>query len=344
MVTELDTSVPFTRATGIAAGLTPRQLRGPRFRKIFRNVYVDASRPSTPRQRVLAALALFDELAWASHASAARLHEMPIPTIADEHVSVPQAKHRRHHAGIRTHVGQPWHAGEVHGIRTSTALQTFVELSEILGLVDLVVVGDHLVRRTALTPAALVAFCRDSRHRSASRARDAAAYVRAEVDSPMETRLRMLMVLAGLPEPRVNLVLRTSDGEVRRKYDLSYPDHKIAIEYDGRLHVERIDQWESDLARRESIDDTEWRILVVVSSGIFTSPGDTLERIHRLLLARGVGDVPARLGHGWRAHFPGYGEASRGTHVRHPARVREVVARGSSQRPLLGHVSRLSDR
>lgn len=308
MAAELDTSVPFTRAEGLAAGLTARQLRGSRYRRIFRNVYVDSSRPATPRQRVLAALKLFDELAWASHASAARLHELPIPTVADEHICVPQAKHRRQHAGIRTHVGQPWHVAMVDGVRASTTLQTFVELAEILGLVDLVVIGDHLVRRTPLTPAQIVEFCAGSRHRSASRAAEAAAYVRSDVDSPMETRLRMLIVLAGLPEPRVNLTLRTGDGEVLRKYDLSYPAFKVVIEYDGRLHVERVEQWESDLVRREAIDEADWRILVVISSGIYKSPGETLARIHRLLLARGVTGVPSRLDHGWRAHFPGYGE------------------------------------
>ena len=310
MVDDLDTSVPFTRAEGIAAGLTPRILRGPRFRTIFRSVYVASTSPPSPRLRVQAALKLFDDLAWASHASAARIHEIPIPTIADEHVSVPQAKHRRHHPGVRTHVGQPWHVTTTAGVRVSTPLQTFVELAEILGLVDLVVVGDHLVRRTSLTPAQLIDFCARSRHRAARRAAKAASYVRDDVDSPMETRLRMLIVLAGLPEPRVNLTLRTGDGEVLRKYDLSYPESKVVIEYDGRLHVERIEQWESDLVRREAIDQADWRILIVVSSGIYKTPGDTLARIHRLLLARGVADVPMRLGNGWRPHFPGYGEAA----------------------------------
>lgn len=310
MADKLDTRTPFTRAEGIAAGLTPRQLRGPRFRTIFRSVYVASTRPPSPRLRVQAALKLFDDLAWASHASAARIHEIPIPTIADEHVSVPQAKHRRQHPGIRTHVGQSWHVVVADGIRVSTPLQTFVELAEIVGLVDLVVIGDHLVRRTPLTRGQLVDFCASSRHRAARRAGEAAAYVREDVDSPMETRLRMLIVLAGLPEPRVNLTVRTGDGEVVRKYDLSYPESKVVIEYDGRHHVERIEQWESDLGRREAIDQADWRILVVVSSGIYKTPGDTLARIHRLLLARGVLGVPTRLGNGWRPHFPGYGEAA----------------------------------
>ena len=39
-------------------------------------------------------------------------------------------------------------------------------------------------------------------------ARRAASLAREGVDSPQETRLRLLLVLAGLPEPRVNLIIR----------------------------------------------------------------------------------------------------------------------------------------
>ena len=74
-------------------------------------------------------------------------------------------------------------------------------------------------------------------HPAARTAAQAAAYVRAKVDSPMETRLRMLVVLAGLPEPVINLEVRDEDGEVLRKYDLAYPVVKVAVEFDGQVHV-----------------------------------------------------------------------------------------------------------
>ena len=89
--------------------------------------------------------------------------------------------------------------------------------------------------------------------------RRAAAYVRAEVDSPMETRLRMLLVLAGLPEPSINVKIRAVDGEVLRRYDLSFPTVRVIVEYDGRQHIERVEAWESDLERREAIDGDGWR-------------------------------------------------------------------------------------
>ena len=48
--------------------------------------------------------------------------------------------------------------------------------------------------------------------RGAKLARRAARFVRDGVDSAMETRLRMLLVLAGLPAPEVNFILPPRPG------------------------------------------------------------------------------------------------------------------------------------
>ena len=117
--------------------------------------------------------------------------------------------------------------------------------------------------------------------------------------------LGTLIVLAGLPEPRVNLTLRDNEGGPVRRYDLCWPSVRVIVEYDGRHHVERVESWESDLERREAIDDDEWRILVVVSNGIYRDPEHTLHRIWRLLRARRLHHVPTVLSDDWRPHFPG---------------------------------------
>jgi hypothetical protein len=54
---------------------------------------------------------------------------------------------------------------------------------------------------------------------------------RSGVDSPQETRLRLLLVLAGLPEPSVNLIIRQPDGSWRRRYDMAYEEFRLIIEY-----------------------------------------------------------------------------------------------------------------
>jgi hypothetical protein len=118
----------------------------------------------------------------------------------------------------------------------------------------------------------------------------------------METRLRMLLVLAGLPEPRVDVRELNEDGSWRRRYDLCYPEYRIIIEYDGRQHAEDVDQWEHDLDRREELDDAAFRILVVTAKGIFVDPGRTIERVRRVLQARGC-TADLTVDPRWREHF-----------------------------------------
>jgi hypothetical protein len=259
----------------------------------------------TPKVRAQAALVPFHASAFASHASAARIHGVPIPTLPDEHVTVLKPGHRRLRPDIQCHLRSGGATVVIDGTRVSDYCQMFVELAELLSLVDLVVVGDNLIRHGRTSCADLPGFCQASVLPGAGLARRAAGYVRERVDSPMETRLRMLIVLAGLPEPEVNVTVRTADGEPLRRYDLSYPAAKVIVEYDGRQHIEREDSWESDLDRREAIDDEGWRILIVTSSGVFREPDRTLQRISRLLSARGLPGVPRRLTDDWRPHFPG---------------------------------------
>ena len=81
----------------------------------------------------------------------------------------------------------------------------------------------------------------------------------------------------------------------------------MVVEYDGRHHIERVEQWERDLARREAIDHDDWRIVVVVSAGIYKHPEQTVERVFRVLSARGLPGLPEAPSEAWRLHFPGFG-------------------------------------
>ena len=302
----LDPKRPFTRADAIAAGISPKMLRGSRFRRIFRGVYVAPEIEVTPFVRTLAALATHPKTAFASHTSAAHVFQIPVPDIPDVHVSVFDAKDRRARPGIVPHVvGPQTTVVSHHGVRVANLFTTFVQLASMLDLVDLVVAGDAMVRAFHVRPAQLVNACAESDDPNAGLATRAARLVREGVDSPMETRLRLLIVLSGLPEPQVNFKIRDADGEVLRRLDLSYPEQRLIVEYDGRQHAEAVAQWESDLDRREGFDDSGWKILVVTAKGIYKEPWRTLERVHRNLVERGHRELPSRLSDDWRLHFPG---------------------------------------
>jgi hypothetical protein len=303
-VDQLDTRRPFTRAQAVAAGITDKQLRGPRFRRICRGVYVAAVMPPDPVHRVMAALLVHPSGAFASHASAGRVMRLPLPPgMSDEHVSVFDPDDRRRRPGIRSHLA-PADApvARLRGLRISAPEQAFVELAEQLSLVDLVVVGDFMVRRGWVTPEALVAHATGPIGRPA--AARAAVHVRRDVDSPMETRLRLLLVLAGLPEPSVNHKVFGEDGRLRYRFDLSYPALRIAVEYDGSWHREDPSQMDRDADRSEWLGDAGWLRVTVHAWGIFRRPDKTLARVEKHLRARGCPDLPRQLNDEWRVHFP----------------------------------------
>jgi len=73
----------------------------------------------------------------------------------------------------------------------------------------------------------------------------------------------MLIVLAGLPEPRVNWIVYDDNGKWRMRFDLSYPALRLVIEYDDRQHAEDDTQWDRDIERREDMDRLRLRMVVV---------------------------------------------------------------------------------
>ncbi len=300
----LDLRTPFRLEDALAAGLSERTFRSKRLQRIFKGVYVAADVPLDVHTRALAALLLHPRDAHASHTTAARLFGVPVPDESFVHVTVRSPDDRSYRPGLKPHVREAGSDVVLHqGIRVSAPVQLFVELCAMLPLVDAVVAADAMLRLRLVTLPELASHCqrmKGKRHsRSASRV---LAYARIDVDSAMESRLRMLLVLAGLPEPKINFKIRDAYGRVLRRFDLSYPQVRLIIEYDGRQHIERIAQWGSDLDRREEFDRDDWRIVVVTSEGIYKDPARTIRRVRSALRDRGV-HVRAT-SDAWRAHFP----------------------------------------
>ena len=290
-----DVRRPFTRADAVAVGIDPRILRTSRFRRIFRGVYVASAVPETPALRARAALALHPPDAFISHTDAAREYGLPVPDTPDTHVTVFHQVDRRRRPGIRVHVAtSPARVVTYRNVRLSHPFRMFLELAGVLSLVDLVVVGDAMVKVFDIAPARLVHEMVTSTDHHAVAARRAARYVRAGVDSPMETRLRMLIVLAGFPEPVVNKIIRHGDGEWSIRLDLCYPHLKLIIEYDGWQHRLEQKQWSRDLQRREWLDSQGWRMIVINSDAFYGEPLQTLHRIRAAMVDRGQSDLPLR--------------------------------------------------
>ena len=301
-----DPRKPFSRAEARAAGITTEMLLSKRFHKIFWDTYVSRDVRITPLVKAKAIIRLVPPESHISHHTAAELWGAAPPPDAVTHVTLPSACGRLVRQGVRSHYRK--HSVQTtlrNGLPISTPEQTFLDLAAVgVGLVDLVVVADGMIKAGHTSRERLIEAAEQWNGRGCRLARRAASLARMDVDSPQETRLRLLLVLAGLPEPRVNVILRGRDGSWRRRYDLAYEQLRLVIEYDGRQHAEDARQWLTDIFRREELDRMRWRLVVVTSEGIFHDPLRTLERVRDALLACGAVGIRRTFKPEWRLHFP----------------------------------------
>ena len=293
---------PFKVAEALAAGLSAETLRSGRFCRIRRGVYAESDVPDDLGRKVDAARLVLPAEAVVSHHTAAQLRGLPVPSSPLVHVTLPPDVDRTKASGLRSHEAAVV-AVEIDGRPLTTPTENFLELAEFLSLVDLVVLGDAMVRRRLTTCAQLQhAVATTTRRRGIRTARRAVGLVRPRVDSPQETRLRLLIVLAGLPEPVPNFLVRDDLGGWIGEVDLAYAGWKIAIEYHGDVHRAR-ERWRSDITKAELLRELGWTVIILTGSDLEDRPERCLNRIRSALEAAGHPGLPAVLDPRWRAHL-----------------------------------------
>lgn len=258
-------------------------LRGVRYRRVLGSVYVDANVAVTPRVQAEAALLLTPGAVVSHHTALSlwtaddRAGDLVHVTVErDPRLSLPRV------SGLRVHEVQNLEGVLRAGLLMTPPERTFLDLAPYCDLVQLVSAGDSLVRRTDATPEHLVELAaRTIGVRGIRLARDAAALVRPGVDSPMESLLRMVIVLGGLPEPHIGYVIHDSAGGWLATPDLSYPEPelRIAIEYDGKHHLKDARQWRQDIRRRENLEREGWLVRVITAYDLLQTPGTVVARI-----------------------------------------------------------------
>ncbi|WP_209066987.1 DUF559 domain-containing protein [Arthrobacter pigmenti] len=165
---------------------------------------------------------------------------------------------------------------EIYGIAVTTPARTWTDLAPSLSLEELVAAGDSLLRRQDAPRrrcdlnvpdplSSIEELAEVIERRRGSRgivlAREALPLLRSGVDSPQESRLRVLILDAGLPEPEVNQWILDPRGRRFSRPDLMYRELKIAIEYEGEHHLLDADQWHSDINRDDRLRALGWTVL-----------------------------------------------------------------------------------
>jgi hypothetical protein len=278
--------VAFRGTAAIAAGLlTPGELRGKRFQRLYPDTYVRTPNDGPPNlaPRSHAAYRYLEPDAVLSGYSAAELLDASCgPWDAPAEVTVPN-RGQRSHTGLIVHRAQlaPGEIKEVRGLRVTSPVRTAYDLARRGDLVERVVAVDRLANVHRFSPDLLLNFTARNRR---ARGNDLVPYVLAYADrragSPMETRLRMLIVQAGLPKPEVQWVVQDEYTHTAVWLDLAWPDHMIGIEYEGEGHTDP-DQVLRDIARYTALVDKGWRIYRYTKLEILRRPALIVAQLTR---------------------------------------------------------------
>lgn len=289
--------VAFRGSEAVAAGLVPwSTLRGPRFRRIHPDLYALVCDEPDDLLLERAASALVGEQGVLCGFSAATvLGADCAPRGCPQEASACGARIRsRPGLVVRRETITPEQITVVHGLRVTTALRTAYDLvRRAPDPVEAVVALDAVAQVGRFAPEHVYEVA--SRHpgaRGTSSLDDAVRRADARSGSPMETRMRLLLISAGLPVPELQYPVQDPVAGAVVRLDLAYPDLRIGIEYEGPDHL-RPERVRRDIRRGTDLVDRGWRIYRFVGHDVLGTPDRTVAMIRRGIERRrsGTSDV-----------------------------------------------------
>jgi hypothetical protein len=269
-----------TTRTAAAAGLTRHVLNGPRWRQVVRGVWapadleitravlVDAARLVLPVDGVLCGLSAATECGIDVRA----FNDVTVHVAFDR-----QIPRRRPGLSLRQ-VALRAEEVTTHGSWLVTApLRTAFDCGRWLPLVEAVVVIDAMAHAGLIDLASLEAFAKDHPGtRGLWQVLRAVDLADPLAESPMETRLRLILVFAVLPRPVSQLNIYDRAGRFVARLDLAYEEAKVAVEYDGADHWT---QRRHDDRRRDALRELGWTVLVFSAEDVYGQPQVVARRV-----------------------------------------------------------------
>lgn len=296
---------PFTLAQARQARLSERRIRAGDLSKPSRGVRV----PQTVDCELLDHCRPYTQLTGnsvVSHITAAKIHGLFLPSrfkdgqLLDLTRPTGCASPRwRHVKGHRLDLDRH-DIDEIGGIPVTSAARTFLDIAPLLSLDELVIIGDQLVcshqrinGRTKIAmvelPILLSYLARHAGARGMSKLKAAMMLVKVGVDSPPETRLRLLITRAGLPEFATNYKIKDPAGKPLVEPDLACPEYKTCTEYDG-AHHDSLEQQANDRDRDFITQSSGWHQVVLRKEDMRNGGLIAVTKLARMLVRGGWSD------------------------------------------------------
>lgn len=278
---------PFTTAEARAGGLSASSLRGSEWRHVFRDVWVHSSVEDTTAMRVEAAKLVLGQDGFICGLTAAWIYGVDVQDGRGLLVWVGRrtGDWRRVRPGclVREITIEAGDLDRVDGCWVTSPLRTAFDCARWLSLSEAVVVADAFAHAGLMTCEEHAAYTRTHRRlRGVAQADVVADLLEPLSESPMESRLRVLLVRSGFETPVAQYVVRNDLGEFVARADLAFPDRRIIVEYDGTLHWE---QRRADDRRRDAIRALGWTVLVASRSDYYEHPQEFVAQLRRAFAA-----------------------------------------------------------
>jgi hypothetical protein len=171
----------------------------------------------------------------------------------------------------------------IRGLPVTSALRTALDLGRRGPLVDAVVALDMALHQGLIDLTELDFFLEANRGvNGIAKLRRAVELSEPRTESPMETRLRLLLVQGGLPRPLAQVSLHDEEGHFIGRPDLYYPAYRLGLEYDGGTHRESLVEGNR---RQNRLLNAGHRLLRFTAADIYQSPDLVVAQV-RLAQAR----------------------------------------------------------
>lgn len=217
--------------------------------------------------------------------TASWLHGLDVVPCDPIDVTVPKNAGVSGRAGIALHRSTlPKHdLVQLRGVLATSMLRTIGDLCGRLTLTEAVVIADAALhsRRASLRDLSAWAMTNPRRH-GIRNLRRLLSLVEPAAESPMESRLRMLLVLSGLPQPKAQVSIHDSLGRFVGRPDLYYEQHRLGIEYDGGIHR---DSLAADNRRQNRLIDAGVRLLRFTAGDVLGNPESVVRQVRGMLAA-----------------------------------------------------------
>lgn len=273
---------PFSLDEAHDAGLTHSALRGRTWQRVGARLYRWAELPNDHWLTLHAWRRVLPRETVFVGASAAWLLGLDLDPTNPVEIAVPPSFGHRSRAGLAVrHLDVPRaEVATIRGLRASTLLFTLAGLCLKRPAIEALAAIDMAVRLGLTDCAALTRYADAARGRPGIARLRALAPLAAAAESPMETRLRWLLIQAGLPRPEVQTDLLDGSARFVGRADLYYPSARLALEYDGGNHRDRL---VDDDLRQNLLVGAGYQVLRFTSADVHSRADVTVAQVRAAL-------------------------------------------------------------